>query len=142
MNRCLITYEEIPDGEHYSARGLKLLSPRLKDLQPLPYSSEEQRQEAVARASKMSIQGVQPKLSSRLNVTKEVFEIVDAGGEYILKPQSNFSEVPENEDLTMRLAASIGVEIPLHGLLYSKDNSLTYFIKRFDRVGQRKVAIG
>jgi serine/threonine-protein kinase HipA len=118
-----------------------MLSPRLKDLQPLPFSSEEQRQEAVARASKMSIQGVQPKLSSRLNVAKESFEMVGTGGDYILKPQSNFPEVPENEDLTMRLAASVGVETPLHGLLYSKDNSLTYFIKRFDRDGRGKVAV-
>ena len=28
------------------------------------------------------------------------------------------------------------MEIPLHGLIWSKDNSLTYFIKRFDRKGQ------
>jgi serine/threonine-protein kinase HipA len=89
----------------------------------------------------MSIQGIQPKLSSRLNVTEGIFEIVDTGGEYILKPQSDFPEVPENEDLTMRLAASIGVEIPIHGLLYSKDDSLTYFIKRFDRTGQGKIAV-
>jgi serine/threonine-protein kinase HipA len=89
----------------------------------------------------MSIQGMQPKLSSRLNVTEEIFEIVDTGGEYILKPQNDFPEVPENEDLTMRLAASIGVEIPIHGLLYSEDDSLTYFIKRFDRTGQGKIAV-
>jgi len=141
MNHCLITYEEIPDGTHYSPRGLRSLSPRLRDLQVLPYSAEEQRQEAVARASKMSIQGVQPKLSSVLNVAKGVFDIVDTGGEYILKPQSGFPEIPENEDLTMRLAASVEVEIPLHGLLYSKDDSLTYFVKRFDREGRRKIAV-
>jgi serine/threonine-protein kinase HipA len=141
MNRCLITYEEIPSGTRYSSAGLRILSRRLKELQVLPYSAEQQRHEAVARASKMSIQGMQPKLSSRLNVKEGIFEIVDTGGEYILKPQSDFPEVPENEDLTMRLAASIGVEIPIHGLLYSKDDSLTYFIKRFDRTGQGKIAV-
>jgi serine/threonine-protein kinase HipA len=36
----------------------------------------------------------------------------------------------------MKLAKEIGLEIPIHGLLWSKDNSLTYFIKRFDRKGQ------
>ena len=42
----------------------------------------------------------------------------------------------------MRLAASIGIEVPLHGLIYSKDGSLTYFIKRFDRKGQKdKIAV-
>jgi serine/threonine-protein kinase HipA len=50
--------------------------------------------------------------------------------------------MPENEDLTMRLAGEIGLDIPLHGLIWSKDNSLTYFIKRFDRKGQNgKVAV-
>jgi serine/threonine-protein kinase HipA len=44
--------------------------------------------------------------------------------------------MPENEDLTMRLAEEIGLEIPLHGLVWSKDDTLTYFIKRFDRKGQ------
>lgn len=36
----------------------------------------------------------------------------------------------------MRLAATVRIEVPLHGLLYSKDGSLTYFIKRFDRKGR------
>jgi serine/threonine-protein kinase HipA len=67
---------------------------------------------------------------------------VDKDGRYILKPQHQiFPELPQNEDLTMRLAESIGIEIPLHGLIYSKDHTLTYFIKRFDRKGQKdKVA--
>jgi len=36
----------------------------------------------------------------------------------------------------MRLADKIDLEIPLHGLIYSKDQKLTYFIKRFDRFGK------
>jgi serine/threonine-protein kinase HipA len=45
-------------------------------------------------------------------------------------------ELPQNEDLTMRLAATCGIEVPLHGLIYAKDRSLTYFIQRFDRFGR------
>ena len=136
MNRCPVSYDEIPSGARYSQRGLRLLSTRLKSLQDLPYSAEEQRREATDRASKMSIQGVQPKLSARLNVAGGTFEVVDAGGEYILKPQTQYPQVPENEDLTMRLARSSGIEVPLHGMIYSKDGSLTYVIKRFDRTGK------
>jgi len=85
----------------------------------------------------MSIQGVQPKLSAILNIKHERFEIVDKGGRYILKPQHPyFPQMPENEDLTMRLADTIGLNVPLHGMIWSKDNTLTYFIKRFDRKGQ------
>ena len=133
MNRCPITYEECGDSK-YSDRGLKRLSRNLTYLSDLPYSAEEQIKEAAARADKMSIQGVQPKLSAVLSPKKSGFEIVDRGGRYILKPQvPAYFQVPENEDLTMRLAANIGIEVPLHGLVYSKDGSMTYFVMRFDR---------
>ncbi len=137
MNRCPITYE--PCGELlYSAKGLKKLSHALKKMALLEYSAEELRAEAMIRASKMSIQGVQPKLSALLNIKEGSFDIVDKNGRYILKPQHHiWPELPQNEDLTMHMAATIGIEVPLHGLIYSKDQSLTYFIKRFDRKGQK-----
>ena len=44
--------------------------------------------------------------------------------------------------MTMRLAELIGIKVPLHGMVYSKDNTMTYFIRRFDRVGRnRKIAV-
>jgi serine/threonine-protein kinase HipA len=138
MNRCPITYEECQD-RRYSLEGLKKLSPKLRSLKDFPFSAEEQVREALSQAAKMSIQGVQPKLSVRLNAKKEIFEIVDKGGQYIFKPQTiNYKEVPENEDVTMRLAKLIGIEVPLHGLVYSKDGTMTYFIRRFDRAGRNK----
>jgi serine/threonine-protein kinase HipA len=141
MNRCPITYKPCGD-ELYSIEGLKLLSPKLVSLERLPFSASELRQEAVNRAVKLSIQGVQPKLSAVLSVKNQGFEIVDQFGNFIIKPQSDiFPELPENEDLTMRMAKVYGIEVPLHGLLYSKDNSKSYFIKRFDRYGKgRKYA--
>jgi len=36
----------------------------------------------------------------------------------------------------MKMAKSFGIEVPLTGLIYSKDGSLSYFIKRFDRYGR------
>jgi serine/threonine-protein kinase HipA len=41
----------------------------------------------------------------------------------------------------MRLASAAGIAVPIHGLVYSKDGSLTYFIRRFDRVGKKKMAV-
>lgn len=142
MNRCPITYE-LCGTQHYSLKGLRLLSPALTNLANLDLSAGELRTEAMVRASKMSIQGVQPKLSAILNIKKGRFDIVDKNGRYILKPQHHlFPELPQNENLTMHLAAAIGIRVPLHGMVYSKDNSLTYFIKRFDRRGQKdKVAV-
>jgi serine/threonine-protein kinase HipA len=138
MNICPITYK--PCGnKKYSEEGLQLLSKNLKELNDLPLTQEELLREAAIRSVKMSIQGVQPKLSAKLRPKENKFEIVDCYGEYILKPQSIFyREIPQNEDLTMRLASLIEIEIPLHGLVYSIDGNVTYFIKRFDRYAKYK----
>jgi serine/threonine-protein kinase HipA len=36
------------------------------------------------------------------------------------------------------MANSFGLEVPLHGMVYSKDGNLSYFIKRFDRYAKVK----
>lgn len=139
VKRCPITYEIIPESKSYSERGLKLLSPRLQTLKPIPFTALGLRQEALKRADKMSIQGVQSKLSARLNVVNGAFEVVDTGGTFIIKPQHElYDQAPENEDLTMRCAKVVGIDVPLHGLVYAEDGSLNYFIKRFDRYGKNK----
>lgn len=135
MNCCPITY--IPCNGRYSQKGLRLLSRHLTELHELPYTVQELRRESSARSDKMSIQGVQPKLSARLNIKEQRFELADRNGRYILKPQTaDYPEVPENEDLSMRLAHTAGIDVPLHGLRYSRDGQMTYFIRRFDRVGR------
>jgi serine/threonine-protein kinase HipA len=137
--RCPITYEEVPEGSRYSRRGLRNLSPTLSQLEDFPYSEEEQLIEARRRSSKMSIQGVQPKLSARLSVKDSVFELVDMGGTYILKPpQPLYPLLPENEDLCMKMAAAAKIPVPTHGMVYARDGKLTYFVKRFDRYGRGK----
>lgn len=135
MSRCPITYE-ISESK-YSRNGLNLLSRNLIDLNNIEYSAEEQRHEAAIRATKMSVQGVQPKLSAILNIQQSKLEIVDINGKYILKPQHHiYPQLPENEDLTMKMASKCGINTPIHGMVYSKDETLSYFIKRFDRQGK------
>lgn len=142
MNYCPITYEPVSGGL-YSQAGLRRLSPNLEELHDFPYDEEQQRREAVIRAAKMSIQGVQPKLSVVLRAKVGEFAIVDHGGRLILKPQQgSYPNLPENEGLTMYLAGTCGIETPLNGLVRCSDRSWSYFIRRFDRVGQsRKVPV-
>lgn len=136
--RCPISYTLIQDGSKYSEQGLKSLAPTLSSLADLPLSANELRQEARLRSIKMSIQGVQPKLSAVLNIKEGKFDIVNNHGKYILKPPlDDYPELPANEDLTMKLASLVGIEVPLHGLVYNSDESFTYFIKRFDRAGHK-----
>ena len=140
MKRCLITYAPFDGEEDYSPRGLKLLSPHLRSLAPLNYTMEEQRQQALERAGKMSIQGLQLKLSAVLRIKEGRFDLVDRGGRFILKPPSrSYAQLPENEDLSMHLAAAVGINVPLHGMVRARDGSLTFFVKRFDRDGHERL---
>ena len=142
MNRCPITYELCSEGV-YSRAGLRMLSANLQHLNDLPYDARQQRREAVMRAGKMSIQGVQPKLSVRLDAKRGAFAVVDRGGRFVLKPQHEvYPNLPENEGVTMHLAKLAGIEVPVSGLVRSTDGSWSYFVRRFDRVGHKgKVAV-
>lgn len=141
MKRCLFTYLPLKDGEEiYSAEGLKTLSRKLNGLRTFPYSTAELRRQAQRLAGKLSIQGIQPKVSVTLDEAGSEFAIVEKGGTYILKPQvADYPQLPENEDLTMKMAAVAGLKTPWHGLLRCEDDSLAYVIRRFDRRGRRKV---
>lgn len=141
MNRCLFTYEELMSGEkYYSLRGLKALAKNLNQLEIFPYSQEEQIEIARQMVKKISIQGVQPKFSLALSVKENTFKQVENGGQYILKPQViSYKQLPENEDLTMRLVSMTGMKLPWHGLVKCSDGSLSYAIKRFDRFGKEKI---
>jgi len=119
-----------------------MLDRNLRALDRLELTAAQQRLEAIQRVGKMSVQGLQPKLSAVLRVRKGRFEIVDCGGRFILKPPSlDFAQLPENEDVTMRMARAVGIEVPTHGLLRAIDGSLTYFIRRFDRKGRGRLPV-
>ena len=137
--RCLITNEPWAGPEPYSPAGLRRLDRRLTALAPLPYTREQLIEQAAARAVRMSIQGMQPKVSTVLRAKEGRMEIVNNGGRYIVKPPHLiYAELPENEALTMSLAATLDIEVPVHGLLLNGDNTRSYFIRRFDRVGWNK----
>lgn len=136
MNRrCPITYEPLQDPEdRYSAKGLRQLHPRLKDLKSVGMDQAELLQEAAIRSTRMSVQGVQAKLSALLDVARHALQLVDQGGQFILKPQHpQWEAMPENEALTMQLARMSGIDTPPSGLVYAKDGRFVYWIKRFDR---------
>ncbi len=89
---------------------------------------------------KLSISGVQPKLSVKFD--KKSGELIPAseGGEYILKPQPQaFPHLPENEQCCMDIAQVLGIDIPEHCLLPLTDGTLVYVVKRFDRQGIKKI---
>lgn len=140
--RCLITNEPWAGPGPYSPAGLRLLDRRLHALAPLPYTRDQLIEEAAARSVKMSIQGMQPKVSTVLRANEGRMEIVDNGGRYIVKPPNlAYPELPENEALTMSLATTLDIEVPAHGLLLNADQTRSYFIRRFDRAGWAKLPV-
>ncbi|MEO7984709.1 MAG: HipA domain-containing protein [Bacteroidota bacterium] len=95
----------------------------------------------------VTVTGVQPKLSLSIdkipNVPKKSrFTIVGLWGHYILKPATpQFSSLPENEDLTMHLSDFFGIPTANHSLIRLKSGELAYITKRFDRIGDEKLAL-
>ena len=95
---------------------------------------------AQESAGKLSISGMQPKLSVRLNTDTHMLEVSPEHGEFILKPQTEaFPHLPENENLCMTIAALLGINVPAHGLITLKDNTNAYIVKRYDREGKAKI---
>ncbi len=84
-------------------------------------------------AGKLSIPGVQPKISLALSKGKLI--PVTTKGQYILKPQNElFENLPENEMLCMQIAEKIGISVPPNILIRLSDDSLAFLVKRFDRL--------
>jgi serine/threonine-protein kinase HipA len=97
-------------------------------------------QKAQEMVGRMSISGVQPKLSVKLDKRSGELVVAAEGGEYILKPQlQQFPNIPENENCCMTIAENLGIEIPPQCLLQLTDGSLAYIVKRFDREGGKKI---
>lgn len=88
--------------------------------------------EAQKMAGKLSISGVQPKLSVRLEGERLV--PVARDGQYILKPEpAEFPELPQNEYLCMAMGRRFGLRTASFILLELSDGAPCYVVKRFDR---------
>lgn len=95
---------------------------------------------AQKMVGKLSISGVQPKLSIRINKRAKRIEVTSEGGSHILKPQvQTFRNLPQNENLCMSTAARLGIDVPPHSLINLSDGSLAYIVKRFDRIKEKKI---
>lgn len=93
----------------------------------------------------IAVTGVQPKLSldiEKMDAHSSRFTVVGLWGNYILKPPTEqFAALPENEDLTMKMAAEVGIETAEHTLIRLKSGELAYLTKRFDRRAGQKIHV-
>jgi serine/threonine-protein kinase HipA len=104
-------------------------------LPAIEMTSDEISVEARKLAGKVSISGVQPKLSVGLEGTKLV--PVAGGGQFILKPQTqDFPDLPQNEHLCMTMGARYGLRVAPCLLMALADGTPAFLVKRFDRFRQ------
>lgn len=138
-SRCLCCQKPLEAEGRYHPRCLIRLfgNPRLPSI---PFKAADLPAMVTKDKNRMSISGVQPKASVRVNKETWAIEAVATGGTHILKPEpEQFPQIPQNENLCMNMAEELGLHVPSHGLFEMSDGKLCYVIKRFDRArdGQR-----
>lgn len=139
VNRCPGTLKE--GFITYSPSCLRKVFGGKKVSHILPYrspnQSEEDNQKFIENRMRISISGVQEKLS--LVLEKNKLRLTHEGelGDYILKPIPRdlkfVDQVPPNEHLTMQIASQVyGIETAPNALIFFESGEPAYITKRFD----------
>jgi len=102
-----------------------------------PARSEEDNEEFIRNRMRISISGVQEKLSFRLNKNKLKLTEEGEQGTYILKPIPRdlklVDQVPANEHLSMQIADQIyAINTAHNALIFFETGEHAYITKRFD----------
>ena len=143
MRKCLYCYQELDtmhEGDYHPKCNKTFYGTQYAPV--LPYQLTEMEKLAKkAAALSITVPGVQPKLS--LGWIKKELEnghqgrltIMDAlEGNYILKPQNiQYPQMPENEHLSMKLAALFKIDIVPVNMIRLTSGELCYITKRIDR---------
>lgn len=121
MKQCPITYELHSDESIYSKKGLRYISSGLSDILPVV---ESQFNALKNRRSQHILPALLSPTTSRF---------VPAGEKhpsyYLFTGSPTFSSLPENMDVSLRVAALFGLPVSLHGLVLSDRNSRLLFVK-------------
>lgn len=99
--------------------------------------SEETVEQFIENRKRISISGVQEKLSFRLKKKKLVLTEEGEQGTFILKPiprdLKKVDQAPANEHLTMQIAKQVyNLRVAENALVFFKDGQAAYLTKRFD----------
>lgn len=102
-----------------------------------PQQNEDVAEQFIENRKRISISGVQEKLSFLLE--KNILRLTNEGeqGTYILKPiprdLKKVDQVPANEHLTMQIAKQVyGIHTAENAMIFFKNGSPAYITKRFD----------
>jgi len=143
MRKCLYCYDELETSvveDYHAACSKKFYGTTLAPKLPYRLGEMEKLAKNIVDLS-ITVPGVQPKLS--LASIKEKLEngqvnrltIMNAlDGSYILKPPNAlYSQMPENEHLSMKLAELFKINVVPSNLIRLASGELCYITKRVDR---------
>jgi len=139
MCKCLYCYKELETGMagYHPGCAKKFFGTATAPILPYTRDNMHDLAKQVIRSS-TSVTGVQAKMS--LDVDKggknepSKFTVVGLWGRYIFKPESPvFRCMPELEDLTMKMAETVGIDVVPHTLVRLQDGEFGYLTKRVDR---------
>ena len=128
--------------ETYSPASLRLLFNGKRTFHFLPYDSHnpnnnEERAALIENRNRISISGVQEKLS--VIWEKDAIRLTKSGeqGTFILKPiprdLNHIDQVPANEHLTMQIAKQVfKLRVAENALIFFRNGELAYLTKRLD----------
>jgi serine/threonine-protein kinase HipA len=134
MSTCRVCLEAAIGDAAYHPRCLKELFDTKKP-PALDISTSSLHTAALSMVGHTSLPGVQKKISLGLSLDKATLAVASGRSQYILKPQTGvYPSLPENEHLTTHLAKLVGIETAPAGLLALTDGTLTFIIRRFDRL--------
>jgi len=146
MKKCLYCYQPLNESEtdFHAACAKKLFGTGVPPIIDFELKQlEELAKQIIVRS--VAVTGVQPKVSLDLEKHKDGLSrltVVGLHGDYILKPPSvGYTELPENEDLTMHLAKLVKIKTAQHSLVRLSSGELAYLTKRFDRRNGKKIAV-
>lgn len=139
VHRCPSTLK--PGFETYSPAALRKVFQNKKVSHILPFVSAE-KDDAVNEAfmenrKRLSISGVQKKISLRLEKNKLRLTAQGEHGQYILKPLPDdlkrIDQVPANEHVTMQIAEQVfGIQTAANAMTFFRDDTPAYITQRFD----------
>ncbi|MBN4049733.1 HipA domain-containing protein [Bacteroidales bacterium AH-315-N07] len=102
-----------------------------------PHDNEEEAEKFMENKKRISISGVQEKVSLILDKNKLRLTHEGEKGNYLLKPipqdLKKVDQVPANEHLTMQIARQVyGIHTAENALIFFKNGEPAYITKRFD----------
>lgn len=139
-NRCLYCYKPLEGDHDFHAKcSMEFFgTPTPPEIEYSLDQMDELAKNVVERS--VAVPGVQAKLSMSIvrknkeNSDTRLTVVGALGGHYIFKPPSDrFPEMPENENLTLRIAESFGIKVVPSSLVRLLSGELAYITKRIDR---------